>query len=224
MANATKPFDPMNIVPLGDPKPLAARPQASITKRDKRSAGRGKLNGTLTSICQMLRGGQTTLLHLVRITAATELKAAELIAAYDALTSTAKAHVNLEDLCTQCEIQWPKLVGWAFEAAATTGQHLAAMKAALALPEVVDRSIKEALTKKGYRDREFLYSHSRFIPVPGGSTISVVNQVAANARASNDTKAFVPFESDVMDEAPSAGKVLNVEGGDVSELSSPEPE
>jgi len=151
----------------------------------------------------MLRGGRKTFLNLVRSTAQTDLDAARFISKYDALNSFSKQNVSLEDLCTEADIKWPQLVGWAFQAAATTGQHLAAMKAALALPDVVDKSIKFAKQKDGHRDRDFLYQHTGFTPVADGTKISIVNQVAANAQAKNEGgAAFVPFEQDVIDVAP----------------------
>src|SRR5262249_37802197 len=79
-----------------------------------------------------------------------------------------------------------------------------AMKAALALPDVVDKTIKFAKQKGGKADREHLYRATGFLPTPSGG-ISIINQVAANAQARNAGMGdgsggmFVPFEKDVID-------------------------
>jgi hypothetical protein len=194
----TLPLQDTEIVPVepAKPKPPPRPKPAKVHDRQW---------GSLGSVLSMLRGGQKTLINLVRIVAATSTEAALFISKYDALTARARkcdSRVSLEDLCKESGIEWPRLVGWACEAAMATGQHIAAMNAALSLPDVVEKSIKYAKERKGTRDREMLFQHSRFIPVPSGSTISILNQVAANAQAANsDAKAFVPFEQDIMEDA-----------------------
>ncbi len=206
------PVTPADFDPLMVGKPLPRReivkrerPTEAIEVKPKRKVGSGRrsanMNGTLASVCAMLRGGKATLLNLIRITASSgNTDAANFLAHYDALQEKAKLRISFEDLCTECGFPWPRLVGWAFEAAASTGQHLAAMKASLALPEVVDASIKFAMKKDGHRDRDFLYQHTGFTPTPTGASISIVNQASANAQAKNGNEtSFVPFEQDVID-------------------------
>lgn len=214
MSDSVK-FDPISIIPGPiTPKPkggwgekvakkaIIKRASKAGLARTPRNAG---MDGTLKSIINMLRGGQLALIGLVRTAAQTNTEAATFISKYDNLTHRVKnsSATKLEDICTEMEIGWPRMVSWAMEAAMTTGQHLAAMKAALALPEVVEKSIKFAKQKDGYRDRDFLYRHSGFVPTPAGSSISIVNQIAANAQAKNEGgAAFVPFEQDVIDAIP----------------------
>lgn len=189
-------FDPLAISIPDAPLEVLKRP-----KRRPQRARNSNMNGTLASICAMLRGGKSTLLNLVRITAENgNSDAANFLARYDAQSEKAKLRISIEDLTVECGFHWSKLVGWAFEAAASTGQHLAAMKASLALPEVVDASIKFAMKKDGHRDRDFLYQHTGFTPSPSGASISIVNSASAAAQAKNVTEtAFVPFERDVID-------------------------
>lgn len=175
------------------------------------------MDGSFPSVCALLGAGASgakTLLNLVRATAPTSPDAASFLALLDAKTQHLRNALSpqvLEDLCTEFSVPWPKLVGWAFEAAAATGQHLAAMKAALALPEVVDKTIKFAKRKDGYRDRDFLFRSTGFVPTPGG--IAIINQIAANAQARNidaGGEAFVPFERDVIDiTEPPSDRILS---------------
>jgi len=185
--------------PSDTPAPLT---RASKSKPDRRQVFRG----TLQSFANNLRGGVSTLVDLVRVAAETNLDAATFIARWDSHKDKIKRNnvgQVVEDTCRELQMDWTRLVGFAAEAAAKTGQHLAAINAALALPEVVERSIKFAKERKGVADRKFLFEHSRFVPIPAGSQVSIINQVAANAMSNNESSgAFVPFEADILEATP----------------------
>jgi hypothetical protein len=147
--------------------------------------------------------GVRILVNLIRACASVNKEAASFVDLYDSKTSHFRSALTpsaLEDLATEADLPWPRLVAWAYESAISTGQHLASMKAALALPSVVDQTIKFAKRRDGHRDRDFLYRSTGFIPTPGG--VSIVNQVAASAQARNISLGedmFTPFERDIAE-------------------------
>lgn len=207
----TPTFDPIHIVAPDSPAPKrrGRKPPdpTAIAKRRPHVGNPKELDGSLASVCSLLGNrsqGIATLINLVRACGRTNPDAATFATLYDnksAYLRKLTTPAMLEDLCTEAGIPWPRLVGWAFEAAASTGQHLAAMKAALALPSVVDKTIKFAKQKDGYRDRDFLYRSTGFLPSPSGG-ISIINNLAANAQARNiavDGEMFTPFERDIVE-------------------------
>lgn len=73
--------------------------------------------------------------------------------------------------------------------------NLAAINAALALPEIVDAAIDSALEPDGQKDRQMLLQHSGFLPVPGGAT--------SNAHQLGSTvcdPSYRSFEQDILEE------------------------
>lgn len=159
-----------------------------------------QINPTLELVCKSLPGGRRGLLELLRTASATQPDAARFLDKWFSFRGKPNvSRVSWDDICVECGFEWTKLVTMALEAALTTNHHLAAMKAAVALPEVVDKMVKFAKRKDGVKDREMLFRHSNFLPVPAGTTVSIVNQVAARAQASNSPETLVPFEKDVID-------------------------
>lgn len=175
-----------------------------IREKKNKSKNNTVMDGSFTSICQMLGGkriGAETIINLVRQIATTNMDAAAFITLYDSKSKDFHRCIsaeNIELLCIEASLPWPRLVTWAYEVALTTGQQLAAMTAAMHLPDVVNKTVKFAKQKDGHRDRDMLFRSTGFIPTAGG--ISIVNNVAARAQAANVTgEAFVPFEQDVID-------------------------
>ena len=201
-------FDPISMTSTSTrrrraaPRPPAAASLARTPPRAPKLSG-APIRGSIQSFARYLPGGMTTLISLVRMASETDPEAATFISKWDSQPVVARRNRTgqlIEGLCEELGMNWTRLLGWAAESAARTGQHFAAIKAALSLPEVVEKSIKFAKERKGIADRRMLFEHSRFIPVPAGAQVSILNQVAANAQSKNDSAgAFVPFESDIIE-------------------------
>jgi hypothetical protein len=51
--------------------------------------------------------------------------------------------------------------------------YTARLRAAVAMPSIVERSIEVALTEKGAADRKMQLQHSGFLPIPVGSKTNI---------------------------------------------------
>ena len=106
---------------------------------------------------------------------------------WNALPPRERATATPENICDLAGVQ-PKVLfaavcGKLFE---RSSQESALITAAN-LPRVVERTMQQAATKAGIKDREMVHKHTGFIPTPKGQPPVVINQRTA-IMSSGDTK------------------------------------
>lgn len=95
-----------------------------------------------------------------------------------------KKTVSIDTICQAKGVDPFHFLGVVCEAAVKYRDNASLIIAALSMPNVIERSVKTALTKDGFKDRELLAKHSGFIPVPAGATF--VNTFAAKVEQNNE--------------------------------------
>jgi len=126
---------------------------------------------------------------------------APVIEDYAKLSPRGKKAVSIDEICVRHEVDPLHLIAVVGEAALKYGNNSAIVLAALRFPEVINRSVKQALTPNGFKDRELLAKHHGFIPTPHGTSIQVNATAGARADASTapESKGLPSFERTMRD-------------------------
>ena len=180
--------DGLVLVPKGIEKPRKSRPDPP--------------QGVIASICKRLQGGKHTFMELARFAPEIDPNCAPVIEEWDRVAGNKKT-VSLDTICRVKGVDPFHFLGAVAEAAVKYRDNASVIIAALSLPNVIERSVKTALTKDGFKDREALMKHAGFLPVPSGNVF--VNKVAGvvqnAAREDGETPALPSFEKTIDIEA-----------------------
>lgn len=161
-------------------------------------------SGGITYACRYLPGGKASLLELARLCPHESVKA--IVADWDALAPSKRNTTRVESLCEARELDPWDFYGLVAAAAGRVHCDVAKMMLAVELPRVTARSIREANTRNGFKDREMLMQAAGIAPARGGG-VHVNTNVAASAKAAAVTVApeqmrgLPAFEVDAMDMA-----------------------
>ena len=96
------------------------------------------------------------------------------------LRAMQQKHVPIEALCIAAEVGTKKALEIITTAVYEHSSLSSNLLAAVAHPSIVEASVAAALTRQGTKDRDMLFKHSNFTPLPKTSIVSVrgnVNQV-----------------------------------------------
>ena len=172
----------------------------AIVPEKKIARGRNPLShrpqGIIASICKRLVGGKGTFMDLARFAPEIEPGCAPVIEEWKRL-SASKQTINLDLICKVKGIDPFHFLAVVAEAAIKYRDNASVIIAAMSMPQVVERSVKTALTKDGVKDREMLFRHAHFVPVPSGATF--VNTFAAKVQNANggESPALPSFENTI---------------------------
>lgn len=136
--------------------------------------------GGLAYVSRALPGGRASLIELARLSPHTRVKA--VVQEWDSLTATKQIRTRLEVLCEGREIPPADFLGEVVKAAFEHNIDLGKLILAINTPRIVQRSVKEALTQKGFKDRQMLMEASGIAP-KGGGGIHVHAEARAGAQA-----------------------------------------
>jgi hypothetical protein len=144
--------------------------------------------GTIASACEMGIGLED-FIKMARVAGEGDPTAARFVDAWGSLSPSGQQEKEAADaLCKQLGLNPLELLRAAAEATLRFSVSVARIRAAQALPSVVQRSIETALTPEGSADRKMLFQHSGFLPMPKGSQIAVA--VTQNAHATVESVAL----------------------------------
>lgn len=155
--------------------------------------------GGLAYASRALPGGKESLVELARLSPHESVKA--IVTDWDAMTGRKRSATRLEVMCEAREIAPADFLGEVVKAAFEHNTDVAKMILAVNTPRLVQKSVREALTKKGFKDREMLMQASGIAPKGGGMHITQVAnaQAKATAAAQHETKGLPAFEAEVID-------------------------
>jgi hypothetical protein len=133
---------------------------------------RPAFTGKITSACEFI--GLDNFLEMARLARTNDPRAERFMDAWDALdASEQQARGTADAICERAELDSLELLGVVAEAAFRCAMYTAQIKAALALPSIVERSVDVALTDDGVADRRMLLLHCGFLPTPKGSQVAI---------------------------------------------------
>jgi hypothetical protein len=155
--------------------------------------------GPIDALCKFIKGGKKTFMEMARFASQIEPQLQVIIESYEKLTPPGQRSADLDALCKLNDVDPAHFLGVVAEAAQKFSSNSSILIAALNMPSVVQKSIKEALKTDGIQDRKMLFQHSGFIPTPGGTNISIVQKQQANASAGATERGMPSFEEDIID-------------------------
>lgn len=123
-----------------------------------------------------------------------------------------QARIDFDDVCGVAGVQPDRIMGVVVSTAMRVGNDVGDLVAATMHPSIVHRTTKSAMRIGGehaaiaQKDREMLFQHHRFIPVPRGVTITAHASAQAAAAAANQPS--VPTFAESLDGASSAQSEL----------------
>lgn len=123
---------------------------------------------------------------------------AKVINTYNALLPRERATVTPELLCELSKVSHKELFAAVCGKLFERSQQESALITAANLPRVVERTMQQAATKGGVRDREMVHKHSGFLPTPKGQPPVVINQRTAIMSA-GETKIMTQLPSPEQD-------------------------
>src|SRR6266403_3653705 len=152
-------------------------------------------------LSQQLDGGKSTFMQFARLAVHIDPSLAPIIESYDTLTGAAQSAVSIDEICAKHEIDPLHFIAVVGEAALKYGENSAIVIAALRFPEIINRSVKEGLKPGGFKDREAMMKHAKFIPTPHGINIGVSANAASrsDSSAAPESKGLPSFERSMHD-------------------------
>jgi hypothetical protein len=128
---------------------------------------------TIASACG-LGIGLDNFIAMTRLARTSDSSAARFLDAWDALgASEDSSAATADDLCEQIGLSPLDLLKAVAEATLRFSMYTARLRAAVAMPSIVERSIEVALTDQGVADRRMQLQHSGFLPTPAGSQTNI---------------------------------------------------
>lgn len=124
-----------------------------------------------------------------------------------------QARIDFDDVCGVAGVQPDRIMGVVVSTAMRVGNDVGDLVAATMHPSIVHRTTKSAMRIGGehagiaQKDREMLFQHHRFIPVPRGVTITAHASAQAAAAAANQPS--VPTFAESLDGASAAQTELH---------------
>ena len=177
------------------PNGLAVLPSSrhgELASRDVAPA----FDGTIASACE-LGIGLEDLIEMTRMARTSDPRVAQFLHAWDALDASEQSRGAADTVCEQVGLAPVELLRVVVDAAFRFSMYVTQIKAALALPSVVERSIERALTDKGIADCKMLFQHSGFLPMPKGSQTTIAAQSAEANATSRPIVAAPPPEQTI---------------------------
>ncbi len=145
---------------------------------------------SLSIATRYLAGGRAHFVELVQAAALEgSTDAATWLAVYGDLPPYQQGLVSFDDVCAAAGVRPSRLVGDVTSYAVEMGRDVGNLVAAVTHPQVVEAAVRAAKQPKGTRDRELLFQHHNFTPVPRAAVINVNASATAQAAARSDVQA-----------------------------------
>src|SRR5215471_13232677 len=129
---------------------------------------------TIASACG-LGIGLDNFIAMTRLARTSESGAARFLDAWDGLDASEQLSATTADaVCEQIGLAPLDLLKAVADATLRFAMYTARLRAAVAMPSIVERSIEVALTEKGAADRKMQLQHCGFLPIPVGSQTNIV--------------------------------------------------
>lgn len=151
---------------------------------------------TLELAASKIEGGKKAFVEYVRMSDNPDAK--PFLELWDSQAVYARTRRTLDEYANLSGVRPEVLVSAAASAAYRYNADISDIMAMAAMPRVVQKGIKSATgnSKFAWKDREMLYKHARFIPIPQGSVINVSSTSQASA-AANAQAGVMPFSESV---------------------------
>jgi hypothetical protein len=128
---------------------------------------------TIASACG-LGIGLDNFIAMTRLARTSDSGAARFLDAWDALEVSEQLSAAAADaVCEQIGLAPLDLLKAVADATIRFAMYTARLRAAVAMPSIVERSIEVALTDQGVADRKMQLQHSGFLPTPAGSQTNI---------------------------------------------------
>lgn len=128
---------------------------------------------TIASACG-LGIGLDNFIAMTRLARTSDSSAARFLDAWDALGDNEQLSAAAADaVCEQIGLAPLDLLKAVADATIRFAMYTARLRAAVAMPSIVERSIEVALTHQGVADRKMQLQHSGFLPTPAGSQTNI---------------------------------------------------
>jgi hypothetical protein len=160
---------------------------------------RRRTAGVIASFLQFLKGGRRQLMELAHLAGELDPRIVPIIEDWDRMKPALRNAANLDALCEAHDVAPDHFLATVGEAELRARNEMSIFIAALNIPFVVERSIKTALTKNGVRDREMLFEHAGFLPVPGSKRLRIINHAAVKAELSTGDGRPLPRLEDTVE-------------------------
>jgi hypothetical protein len=141
---------------------------------------------SLSLATRYIEGGRSRFIEFVQAAMLNGCEyATKWLLVFQDLTPTERLSVSYDDVCAACGVKPSELLGSVTRSAVEMGIDAANLVAAATHPQVVAAGVAAAKDKSGVQDRQMLYMHSGFIPLPKntGPAVNVNVQNTANAGA-----------------------------------------
>lgn len=116
-------------------------------------------------------GGVSKFLAYAR--SSTNEKVVSLCGVYDSLSPSDRKALMLDDLCEKSDISFKELLSEVTAEAFEHNANLSTLIAAVSHPKIVEKTVHFAEKADGFKDREMLHKHAKFLPIPKGSTTNI---------------------------------------------------
>lgn len=151
--------------------------------RTKLGLERANGHAPVALLVRHLKGGKARFMEFAAYVPQIEPALAPVVEDYNSLKASLQKVVSIDALCRLHGVDPVHFIGVVAEAAIKFRDNASVTLIAISIPEVVERSIKEAMKPGGDKDRKMLFQHAGIIPVPAGQTINVGASASANAGA-----------------------------------------
>lgn len=180
---------------------LAARKRATESARfaSRRAATAlvpADTQGGLAYAARALPGGRASLMELARLSQHPAVKAT--VEEWDRRSRRGRLSASLEALCDGAGISPGDFLGEVVKAAFDHNTDVAKLVMAVNIPRVVQKSVKTALTEKGFKDREMLMQATGIAPKGAGIHVTTTAIAGARANAVADQGGLPSSERDAM--------------------------
>lgn len=139
---------------------------------------------SLSLATRHLNGGRDHFIELVQLAALEDdPDAIKFLSVLATLSPYERKMCNFDEVCVAAGVRPSKLVGAVTSCAMEHGADVGNLVYAASHPKVVAAGIAAALKPEGQRDREMLFQHAGFIPIPKSTTVNVNASASAAAQA-----------------------------------------
>lgn len=181
-------------------KQLAPRNQyARVSLRRRQPKDGHGVPVSLAEQIALIPGGMEEFHKILRVVPLRDKTFEELVRCYFQLPDHSQNAPQLENMCVTMGASWAALLGVCVEVAVERQIPMTRFIASMWMPAVMERNIQEALTSKGFKDREAFMVSTGILPTPKGSTVNILNQANASGYTDKgELSGLPPFEESII--------------------------
>jgi hypothetical protein len=165
---------------------------SEIGNRAALASGKTTLvRGALARNLRFVRGGRFLFVAYIQRAAQNgDIEAQSWMEVWNDLPLSYQKSTDLDSICEAADVRPDKMLGLVVSTAMRLGVDMGDLVANVMHPELVSRAVKSAMRIDGdyagvaQKDREMLFQHQKFIPIPRETGVSISASVSAAAMAS----------------------------------------